>query len=72
VVFYVARDEDFILDCEYYFYFDIVINSDSDTEVRDYFAKFFIKEICVLGEVLHFNVEFVEQLWIQIPRFSGF
>ncbi len=33
--------------------------------------KFFIRKNCVLGECLHFNVEFVERLWIQSPRIFG-
>ncbi len=40
---------------------------------QDYFAKFFIKEICALGEFLHYNVKFVERLRIRSPRiFFGF
>ena len=35
---------------------------------RDYFAKFFIRKNCVLGECLRFNVEFVKRFRIRISR----
>ncbi len=35
---------------------------------RDYFANFFIRKNCVLGECLRFNVEFVKRFRIRISR----
>jgi hypothetical protein len=35
VVFYVVKEEDVILDCEYFFNFDIVINNDGDVDGGD-------------------------------------
>jgi len=37
---------------------------------RDYFAKFFIRKNCVLGECLRFNVEFVKRFRIRISSFD--
>jgi hypothetical protein len=123
-----SKKEDVILDCEYFFNLDIVINNDGGVDggdvvylrrstdgdddeggchrvngchvvngvgggwvrgdsmknqifdvvfvvlglnSRDYFAKFFIRKNCVLGECLRFNVEFVKQFRIQISRILG-